>query len=117
MSTKPGALAVLLLAAAACAQAQSKPIEPNGPAQQPNTQKTYSALRSDLPGADGVSVKDLTLTREGGAFHFDSGDFYFYTPVDGHITGAVFTGKGRFDLTVKDAGEQPRTSPATTART
>jgi hypothetical protein len=103
---KPGALAVLLLAAAACAQTASKPIEPSGPASQPNAQKTYAALRSDLPGSDGVSVKDLTLTREGAALHFDQGDFYFYAPVDGHITGAVFTGKGRFDLAPTDPGEQ-----------
>jgi hypothetical protein len=106
MFTKPGALAVLLLAAAACAQTAPKPIEPSGAALQPNAQKTYAALRAGLPSSDGVSVKDLTLTREGGAFHFDQGDFYFYAPVDGHITGAVFTGKGRFDLAVQDAGEQ-----------
>jgi hypothetical protein len=106
MFTKPGALAVLLLAAAACAQTAPKPIEPSGAALQPNAQKIYAALRAGLPSSDGVSVKDLTLTREGGAFHFDQGDFYFYAPVDGHITGAVFTGKGRFDLAVQDAGEQ-----------
>jgi hypothetical protein len=106
MSPKPGALAVLLLAASVCAQTGSGPIEPNGPAQQPNTQKTYAALRADLPGSDGVSVKDFTLEREGGVFHFDQGDFYFYAPVEGHITGAVFTGNGHFELAVKDAGEQ-----------
>jgi hypothetical protein len=97
---------VLLLTASACAQSASKPIEPNGAAQQPNSQKTYAALRAALPGADGVSVRDFTLTREGGAFHFDQGDFYFYSPVEGRTTGAVFTGKGRFDLAVNDPGEQ-----------
>ncbi len=106
MSLKPGALAVLLLAASVCAQTATGPIEPNGPAQQPNTQKTYAALRVDLPGTDGVSVKDFTLQREGGIFHFDQGDFYFYAPVEGHVTGAVFTGNGHFELAVKDAGEQ-----------
>jgi hypothetical protein len=83
-----------------------KPIEPNGPARSPNAEKTYAALRGDLPGSDGVTVKDLALEREGGVFHFDAGDFYFYAPVDGRVTGAVFEGKGRFELTVKDPGEQ-----------
>jgi hypothetical protein len=40
-------------------------IEPNGQALQPNAQKTYAALRADLPGTDGVTVKELALEREG----------------------------------------------------
>jgi hypothetical protein len=83
-----------------------KPIVPGGPALAPNAQKTYAALRGDLPGGDGVSVKEFTLEREGGVFYFDAGDFYFYAPVEGRVTGAVFTGKGRFELKVKDAAEQ-----------
>jgi len=90
----------------ACAQTVAKPIEPSGKAKAPNAQSTYAALRADLPGTDGVPVKEFTLQREGGRFYFEQGDFYFYASVDGHITGAVFVGKGRFDLTVKDAGEQ-----------
>jgi hypothetical protein len=97
---------VLILAASAYAQTAAKPIEPNGPADSPNSQGTYAALRADLPGAEGVKVKEFTLEREGGRFTFDQGDFYFYAPVEGRVTGAVFVGKGRFDLTVKDAGEQ-----------
>ena len=101
---------------AACAYAQTaaspavnssaRPIEPNGPAQAANAQKTYAALRADLPGAEGVTVKDFKLEREGGVFHFDDGSFYFYAPVEGKVTGAVFVGKGQFNLTVKDASEQ-----------
>jgi hypothetical protein len=94
------------MAASACAQTAARPIEPNGPAQAANGLKAYVALRADLPGADGVTVKDFTLEREGGKFHFEQGDFYFYAPVEGRVTGAVFVGKGRFDLAVKDASEQ-----------
>ena len=90
----------------ACAQTPDRPIEPNGAAQPPNTQKDYAALRADLPGGDSATVKDLTLEREGGAFHFDAGDFYFYSPVEGRVTGAVFVGRGRFDLAPKQASEQ-----------
>jgi hypothetical protein len=99
-------LPVLLMAVSACAQSAAKAIDPNGPARSPNSQGTYAALRADLPGAEGVKVKEFTLEREGGRFTFDQGDFYFYAPVEGRVTGAVFVGKGRFDLMVKDAGEQ-----------
>ena len=94
------------MAASVCAQTASKPIEPNGRARAANSDKTYRALREDLPGSDGVTVKDFILQREGGKFSFEQGDFYFYAPVEGRVTGAVFVGKGRFDLAVKDAGEK-----------
>jgi hypothetical protein len=106
MDSRAILLPALLIAASACAQTAAKIIEPNGPAHAPNAQNTYAALRADLPGAESVTVKDFTLAREGGVFHFDQGDFYFYSPVEGKVTGAVFVGKGRFDLTVKDVGEQ-----------
>jgi hypothetical protein len=99
-------LPAVLTAACACAQTAARPIEPNGPAKRPNALATYAALRADLPGAESATVKDFKLEREGGVFHFDQGAFYFYAPVEGHATGAVFDGKGRFELTVKDAGEQ-----------
>ena len=99
-------LPAVLTAACACAQTAAKPIQPNGPAHSPNSQAIYAALRADLPGAESATVKDFTLTREGGSFHFEQGSFYFYSPVEGKVTGAVFTGTGRFDLTAKGAGEQ-----------
>ncbi|MGA2437639.1 MAG: M1 family aminopeptidase [Acidobacteriaceae bacterium] len=106
MFTRAFFFPVLLMAASACAQSAARPIEPNGPAKAPNSQSVYAALRADLPGADGVTVKDLTLEREGGKFHLDQGSVYFYTPVEGRVTGAVFVGTGRFELTPRDAGER-----------
>jgi hypothetical protein len=106
MDFRAAFLPAFVLTASVCAQTAVTPIQPNGPARSPNTQGTYAALRADLPGADGVTVKEFTLEREGGRFYFEQGDFYFFTPVDGRVTGAVFVGKGRFDLTVKDVGEQ-----------
>jgi hypothetical protein len=99
---------ILLMAIAVRAQspATSAPIEPNGAARPANSDGTYQALRGSLPSGDGFTVKDLTLEREGGVFHFEQGDFYFYGPVNGLVTGAVFTGKGHFSLSVKDASEQ-----------
>ncbi len=90
------------MAVSVSAQSTVKPIAPNGTAKAPNTEQTYTALRADLPGADGVMVKDFTLEREGATFHFDEGAFYFYAPVEGRVTGAVFVGTGRFDLAVTD---------------
>src|ERR1035441_6812171 len=106
MSFRTILLPVVLLAVSASAQTAAKIIEPSGTAKAPNAQQVYAALRADLPGTDGVSVKDFTLEREGGTFHFDQGDFYFYTPVEGKVTGAVFVGKGQFTLKVKDAAEE-----------
>ncbi len=99
-------LPLLLLANGARAQTFAAAITPNGAARPANADSTYLALRSVLPTGEGVTVKDFTLEREGGVFHFAQGDFYFYGPVNGQVTGAVFVGKGRFELTLKDPSEQ-----------
>lgn len=96
----------LLTAASVCAQTAAKPIQPSGAAKAPNALSDYAALRADLPGTAGVTVKNFTLEREGGKFTFDQGDFYFYAPVEGRVTGAVFVGKGRFDLMGQDLLQQ-----------
>jgi hypothetical protein len=106
MDSRAFLLPVLLIALSAGAQTAPGPIEPNGHAQAPNAEKTYAALRADLPGAESVTVKDFTLEREGGTFHFDQGTVYFYAPVEGRVTGAVFAGNGQFKLAVADASEQ-----------
>ena len=106
MSSRPFLLLALLLVFSASAQTALKPIEPNGAAKAPNALSIYAALRADLPGSDGVTVKGFTLEREGGKFTFEQGSFYFYAPVEGRVTGAVFVGTGRFSLTPKGVGEK-----------
>jgi hypothetical protein len=96
----------LLLAVSVCAQSPIHPIEPNAPALQPNGQKEYLVLRSAVPAGEGVTIKDFSIEREGGVFHFDQGAFYFYAPVDGRVTGAVFSGHGRFELKPTDTSER-----------
>ncbi len=96
----------LLWAAGALAQTAGAPIEPNGPARPANADKTYAALRSDAPGGESLAVKDLTLKREGAVFHFDQGSFFFYAPVEGHVTGAIFEGNGSFVLAPGEKSEQ-----------
>jgi hypothetical protein len=103
---------LLYLAAAAClsprclAQSAAPVIEPSGSARPANIEGTYAALRSALPSGDGLAVKDFTLERDGAAFHFDQGSFYLYGPVNGRVTGAVFLGKGHFELAPTEATEQ-----------
>jgi hypothetical protein len=107
MDSRVAYLPALLWAAGALAQpAASAPITPSGAAHPANADKTYAALRADLPAGDGIAVKDMTLKREGAVFHFEEGSFYFYTPVEGRVTGAVFEGKGSFELAPESKSEQ-----------
>lgn len=101
----PGLLTAMI-APACLAQSPSSTIEPAGPARPANSDGVYQALRGALPVGDGVNVKDLTLDRQGGTFHFEQGTFYFYGPVNGLVTGAVFSGKGHFELAPKDKNER-----------
>jgi Peptidase family M1 domain len=90
----------------ALAQEPAGLIVPKGPARPANADGVYLALRSALPVGDGVQVKDFKLERQGGIFHFDQGSFFFYGPVNGRVTGAVFEGSGRFTLAPKEVSEQ-----------
>ena len=45
-----------------------------------------------------MSVSNLVLKRDAGRFHLRSGTVCFVTPVQGKVTGAVFTGDGNFVL-------------------
>jgi hypothetical protein len=102
------AAAVLSVVASGAVRAQvpAGPIVPKGAAQRANTDGVYLALRSALPTGDGVKVKDFTLSRQGGVFHFAQGNFFFYAPVNGKVTGAVFVGTGHFDLAPQEVREQ-----------
>jgi hypothetical protein len=106
MQIRAGILPVLAMAATACAQTAIKSIQPAGAPKAANSDKVYATLRGDIPGAESLAVKGLRLEREGGVFHFDDGTFYLYQPVEGHVTGAVFEGKGSLELAPKAAGEK-----------
>lgn len=100
------AFAMAFLPSVCLSQLSAPAIVPNGTGRPANTEATYATLRGVLPMGPGVSVKDLTLKRQGGEFHFDDGTFFFYGPVNGWVTGAVFEGKGHFVLTPPDVNEQ-----------
>ena len=69
----------------------------NSPAG-PNSDPTYQQLRNLTLGGESVSVSNFDLKRDAGTFHLRSGTVCFVTPVQGKVTGAVFTGDGNFVL-------------------
>jgi len=83
----PLALVVFLASAAA-----------QNAAPAPNSDPSYQALRNLGLSGEGVSVSNLPLKREAGTFHLHSGTVCFVAPVNGKVTGAVFTGDGNFVL-------------------
>jgi hypothetical protein len=62
------------------------------------------ALRPDP--ARGATVAGLTLVRDAGTFHLDSGQIHLLLPVAGRTVGAVFVGEGRFEMAAPDEVEQ-----------
>lgn len=68
------------------------------PVPVPNSDPTYQQLRNLTLGGEAFSVSNLNLKRDAGTFHLRSGTVCFVTPVNGKITGAVFTGDGNFVL-------------------
>jgi hypothetical protein len=76
------------------------------PAPGPNSDPTYQQLRNLALGSEAVSVNNFTLKRDAGTFHLRSGTVCFVTPVNGKVTGAVFTGDGNFVLDPADASER-----------
>jgi Peptidase family M1 domain len=63
-----------------------------------NNDSIYLKLRNVKIGGETIHVKDLTLKRDAGTFTFRSGVFSLLEPVNGRITGAVFTGDASFAL-------------------
>jgi hypothetical protein len=55
----------------------------------------YDQIKLFSLGGGSAAVKALVLNRDRVQMTFD-GTFYFATPVDGHVTGAVFVGEGKF---------------------
>jgi hypothetical protein len=63
-----------------------------------NSDPTYQALRNLTLSGEAVSVSNFELKRDAGTFHLRSGTVCFVAPVEGKVTGAVFTGDGNFIL-------------------
>ncbi len=59
----------------------------------------YSRIKSFSLGGGSVTVNALALDRDRAQMTF-TGTFYFATPVDGRVTGAVFVGDGKITIEV-----------------
>lgn len=63
-----------------------------------NNDPFYVQLRHIALQSEAIPVKDFTLKRDAGTFVFKTGAFHLLAPVNGKITGAVFTGEATFAL-------------------
>ncbi|HKM85455.1 MAG TPA: M1 family aminopeptidase [Terriglobales bacterium] len=70
----------------------------DNPAAAPNSDPTYQQLRNLTLSGEAMSVANFELKRDAGTFHLHSGTVCFVTPVQGKVTGAVFSGEGHFVL-------------------
>ena len=63
-----------------------------------NSDPVYQALRNSSLSGEAVTVNNFVLKRDAGTFHLQSGSVCFVAPVNGKVTGAVFSGQGKFVL-------------------
>ena len=87
----PSVITVLIALSASATLAQNA-------APGPNSDPAYQALRNAILSGEAVSVSNIELKRDAGTFHLRSGTVCFVAPVNGKVTGAVFTGDGSFVL-------------------
>ena len=71
-----------------------------------NSDSNYQQLRNIGLSGEAISVKGLDLKRDAATFHLRSGTVCFVPPVQGKITGAVFTGDGTMSLDPPTADER-----------
>lgn len=63
------------------------------------SRQLYDQIKAFSLDGGSVAVKELVLTRDRAQMVFN-GSFYFTAPIDGHVTGAVFIGEGKFAAAV-----------------
>jgi len=63
------------------------------------SRELYDQIKAFSLNGGSVAVKELILTRDRAQMSFN-GSFYFTAPIDGHVTGAVFIGEGKFAAAV-----------------
>jgi len=73
---------------------------------QTSSNAAYMDLRAISLGSESYTVSNLDLKRDAGTFHFASGAICFTPPVNGHVTGAVFSGDGTLTIVPPDANER-----------
>jgi hypothetical protein len=72
----------------------------------PNSDPTYQQLRQIGLGSEAFTAHHLVLKRDAATFTFESGTLVFLAPVNGKVTGAVFSGEGTLSVTPPISIEQ-----------
>ena len=94
----------ILLCCAAMAQDSSKRWREQGTREpvtavlKPNCHPVYQQLRNVGLSGQSAVAQNVVLKRDAATFTFKSGNFYFLSPVNGKVTGAVFIGAGTFSM-------------------
>lgn len=63
------------------------------------SKEIYDQIKAFSLSGGSAQVRELQLKRDRIQLTF-TGTFYFAAPVDGHVTGAVFIGDGKFNAPV-----------------
>jgi Peptidase family M1 domain len=93
---------IVLLGVAAYAQS-SLAVQPTTVAA--NADPIYQQVRRPTIG-EAYSVSNVMLKRDAGTFNLNSGTLCFVQPINGRVTGAVFSGSGSFSMTPPTAQEK-----------
>jgi hypothetical protein len=101
----------ILLTVSSAQELTQRPANPvsdisSAPGRVPNSHSFYQQLRNVVPSGESSAANNLVLKRDAGTFTFRSGVFYFLAPVNGKVTGAVFTGSGSFSMVPPVASEK-----------
>jgi hypothetical protein len=60
--------------------------------------RVYGQLRQLVPGDQWAVAENVAWKRDAATFTFQDGRLTFAAPVEGHVLGAVFEGRGTFEL-------------------
>ncbi|HEY7863626.1 MAG TPA: hypothetical protein VIE39_08200, partial [Thermoanaerobaculia bacterium] len=72
----------------------------------PTPDPTYAALRAAGPAGKAIAVEGLVIERDAFRIRFEKGVFELLSPVDGEVSGAVYTGTGEWTLTPATPSER-----------
>jgi hypothetical protein len=106
--------AVLTLVGVAVSAAPGFAVQPAS--LTPNADPVYQQVRKPAIG-EAFTVNNVVLKRDVGTFTFASGTLCFVKPINGKITGAVFSGDGSFSITPPTMSERKSLSYLTKSQT
>lgn len=86
--------------------ASDRPKITPAPGKAPNSHPIYTQLRNVGTSGEMATASNLVLKRDAATFTFRSGNFFFLSPVNGKVTGAVFVGDGNLTMVPPTTAEK-----------